>query len=174
MRNLQVIGFCVALAACGGGSKGSGLKGGGGVPPPPSVGGNAGGGGNDATAGTAGDMKVQKVEFSKDAKKDYEAALASFEQNDKGGWNESACRASADRFAAVAREHKIVDAQFMVGLSYHRCGMVGDAEKAYQDASRMSGDGLKKAMALSNLGEIYYKAGKIDGAKQYWDTGIAR
>jgi len=27
-------------------------------------------------------------------------------------------------------------------------------------------------MAVSSLGAIYYKAGKVDGAKQYWDTAI--
>ncbi|HLL25467.1 MAG TPA: tetratricopeptide repeat protein, partial [Kofleriaceae bacterium] len=169
MKNLSFI--LLALAACGGGAKSSGLGKGGGVPPPPpNVSNNAAG---DATSGTVGDAKNQpKVEFSKDARKDYEAAVATFDQTDKSGWSESACRSSADRFAAVAREHKIVDAQFMVGLSYHRCNLVGEAEKAYQDASRMSGDPLKKAMALSNLGEIYYKAGKIDGAKQYWESAL--
>lgn len=156
------------LVACGGGAKSSGLGKSGGVPPPP----NVKGGATDATAGTAADMKTQKVEFSKDAKKDYEAVLAVFVENDKKGWAESSCRSTADRFAAVAREHKIVDAQFMVGLSFHRCNLMGDAEKAYQEASRMPGDGLKKAMALSNLGEIYYKAGKVDGAKQYWDSAL--
>jgi tetratricopeptide (TPR) repeat protein len=60
----------------------------------------------------------------------------------------------------------------MVGLSYHRCNMTSEAEKAYQEASRMKGDPLKIAMALSNLGEIYYKAGKVDGAKQYWESAL--
>src|SRR5688500_391554 len=165
MRNLQFILFA-ALVACGGGAKSSGLKGGGGVPPPPSV------GATDATTGTAGDVKTQKVEFSKDAKKDYESALEAFKANDKSGWSEGSCRGTADKFLGVAREHKLVDAQFMAGLSYHRCNLVSDAEKAYQEASRMPGDGLKKAMALSNLGEIYYKAGKVDGAKQYWDSAL--
>src|SRR5687767_213446 len=164
MRNLQFILFAT-LVACGGGSK-SIKSGGGSVPPPPSVGGNSA---NDATAGTAADVKTQKVEFSKDAKKDYESALEAFKANDKSGWSEGSCRGTADKFLGVAREHKLVDAQFMAGLSYHRCNLVSDAEKAYQEASRMPGDGLKKAMALSNLGEIYYKAGKVDGAKQYWD-----
>jgi tetratricopeptide (TPR) repeat protein len=169
MRKQIIQAFAVAtLVACGGGGKS--IKGGNVPPPPKDVGGNQA---TDATAGTVGDTKNQpKVEFTKDAKKDYEAAYASFEQTDKSGWSDGACRSSADRFAAVAREHKIVDAQFMVGLSYHRCGIMGEAEKAYQEASRMPGDGLKKAMALSNLGEIYYKAGKIDGAKQYWDSAL--
>jgi tetratricopeptide (TPR) repeat protein len=36
----------------------------------------------------------------------------------------------------------------------------------------MQGDPLRQAMALSNLGEIYYRAGKVDGAKQYWDNAL--
>jgi tetratricopeptide (TPR) repeat protein len=163
MRNLQIILVGAALAACGGGAKSSGLNKGGGVPPPPPVVNNGAG-----ASGPAG----PKVEFSKDAKKDYEAAMQTFAANDKSGWSESACRSSADRFSSVAREHKVVAAQFMVGLSFHRCNLVGEAEKAYQEASRMQGDPLRQAMALSNLGEIYYKAGKVDGAKTYWDNAL--
>ena len=41
--------------------------------------------------------------------------------NDKGAWSEQACRASADKFEAVARAHQeLVQAEFMVGLSYER------------------------------------------------------
>jgi tetratricopeptide (TPR) repeat protein len=153
--------LAAALAACGGSAKSSGLGKGGGVPPPPAV-------VKDGATGTS----APKVEFSKDAKKDYEAAATTFMANDKSGWSESACRGSADRFASVARAHNVVAAQFMVGLSYHRCNLVGEAEKAYQEASRMQGDPLRQAMALSNLGEIYYKAGKVDGAKTYWDNAL--
>src|SRR5215207_10186731 len=113
MRNLQIILFGAALAACGGGAKSSGLGKGGGVPPPPAV--------VKTDTNTPAGPAAPKVEFTKSAKKDYEAAMSSFAANDKSGWSESACRSSADRFAGVAREHKVVAAQFMVGLSYHRC-----------------------------------------------------
>src|SRR3954470_4053459 len=147
-------------SACGGGQKtGSGLGGGKDVPPPPPV------VKNDAGGGTGGgDKGAPKIEVSQDAKKDYASAMANFDNNDKGAWSESACRGSADQFAAVVREHKdLVAAQFMVGLSYHRCNLLKEAEAAYQTASHMQGDPTKIAMALSNLGEIYYRAGKIDG-----------
>ncbi len=158
-----------ALVGCGGGgAKGSTMAGNGGnVPPPAEI-------HKDSTAGTAKDAAATpKVEFTKDAKKDYEAALSAFQANDKNGWSESACRSSADRFADVAKEHKVVAAQFMVGLSYHRCNLLGDAEKAYQDATRMQGDPLRQAMAMSNLGEIYYRKGQVDAAKNYWDKALA-
>jgi tetratricopeptide (TPR) repeat protein len=154
----------IMLAAACGGSPKSGLKGGGDVPPPPSIG--------KATPPEVG-KPLPKVEISKDARNDYAAAVQFFNTNDKGTWNESACRSSADKFVAVVREHPdLVAAQFMAGLSFHRCNLLDDAEKAYQQATRMKGDPTKQAMALSNLGQIYYKAGKIDGAKQYWDSAI--
>ncbi len=168
MRTTHVM-FSAALTAllfaCGGSPK-SGLAKGGGVPPPPP---NIGGG----ASGTAGGAPVEKREISTDARKDYEAAMAFFVQNDKGAWNESSCKGAADRFQSVARSHsQLVEAQFMVGLSFHRCNLVKDAEAAYQAASRMKGDPTKIAMALSNLGEIYYRAGKVDGAKQYWESAV--
>ena len=150
-----------ALVACGGGQK-SGLSSGGSVPPPPNV----------PTAGNNG-QPVEKREVSQDAKKDYESAATFFATNDKGAWNESTCRSAASNFEAVAREHTdLVEAQFMAGLSYHRCNLAKEAEAAYQAATRMKGDPTKIAMALSNLGEIYYKAGKVDGAKQYWESAV--
>ena len=150
-----------ALVACGGGQK-SGLNSpGGSVPPPPNV----------PTAGTGG--PVEKREVSQDAKKDYQSAASFFAQSDKGSWNESTCRQAASNFEAVAREHTdLVEAQFMAGLSYHRCNLAKEAESAYQAATRMKGDPTKIAMALSNLGELYYKAGKVDGAKQYWESAV--
>ena len=161
--NKMILAAVMFAAACGGGQKaGSGLGGSKGVPPPPPV----------VNNGTSG-KNEPKIEHSADAKKDYAAAMTNFMNNDKGAWSESACRGSADQFASVARQHtNLVEAQFMVGLSYHRCNLFKEAEAAYQAASRMKGDATKIAMALSNLGEIYYRNGKIDGAKQYWDSAI--
>ena len=151
-----------ALVACGGGSAKTGLNSGGSVPPPPNV----------PSAGGNG-QPTEKREISQDAKKDYTSAATFFAQNDKGAWNESTCRSAAANFEAVARSHsELVEAQFMAGLSYHRCNLAKEAEGAYQAATRMKGDPTKIAMALSNLGEIYYKAGKIDGAKQYWESAV--
>ena len=169
MRNHIILTACLAAAACGGSQK-SGLKGGGDVPPPPSM----------PTASTPTNAKggaapiEPKHEVSTDARKDYQAAYAFFMENEKAHqWNESACRGAADKFESVAREHgDLVEAQFMVGLSYERCGLNSDAEKAYQAASRMKGDPAKIALAVSSLGELYYKAGKLDGAKQYWETAL--
>lgn len=171
MRTLKLVVLATLaagpLVACGGGAASSGGKG---TPPPPV---KLTGGATDATSGTAKDVQQPKVEFSKDAKKDYEAVVSQFQELDKKGWNDGDCRGMADRFATVAREHKVVDAQFMVGLSYHRCNMLNEAEKAYQEASRMGGDKLKKAMALSNVAEIYYRRGQVDAAKRYWDEALA-
>jgi len=165
-NNKMILAAVLFTAACGGGQKktGSGLGGGKDVPPPPTALKN--------DTGTPGSSEPKR-EVSQDAKKDYASAMENFTNNDKGAWNEAACRGSADRFAAVVREHSsLVEAQFMVGLSFHRCNLLKEAEAAYQAASKMKGDSTKIAMSLSNLGEIYYRAGKIDGAKTYWDSAI--
>jgi tetratricopeptide (TPR) repeat protein len=153
-----------AIASCGGGG-GKVVKAGT-PPPPPDI--------KKSHDITQADAKPEpKREVSKDAKADYKAALESFNNTDKSGWNESACRGSADKFQSVVREHaELVEAAFMVGLSYERCGLLGDAEKAYTDASRMKGDPTKLALSLSSLGTLYYKSGKLDAAKQYWDSAI--
>src|SRR3569623_211497 len=156
----------LALVACGGGSKSGGGATGPKPPPPPEI------GTHTDVAQKGGAQATQKVEVSKDAKADYKAAMDAFMTNEKGGWNESACRGSADKFSAVAREHNLVEAQFMVGLSLQRCGLDKDAESAYQQATHMKGDPAKIAMAVSGLGEIYYKRGQVDAAKQYWDTAL--
>lgn len=155
-----ILGSALLAAACGGGAKSGTLKGsglgGGKPPPPPDV--------------TADGKDTPKREISSDERKDYAAAIAAFAQNDKSGWNESACRSSADRFGQVVRTHpKMVEAQFMVGLSFHRCNLLPEAEKAYQAAV-----GIKNnhGQSLSNLGEIYWRAGKQTEARNYWDSAI--
>jgi tetratricopeptide (TPR) repeat protein len=152
-----------ALVACGGAKPKSGLGPGGGkdVPPPPPV----------ASSGGDPDKPEAKREISSNERKDYDAAVEFFEKNDKGGtWNESACRSAADRFAGVVRSHpQMVEAQYMVGLAYQRCNLSADAERAYQAALKIK---PSHGQSLSNLGELYYRAGKVDGAKQYWESAV--
>ena len=167
MNKLSIL-TLMAAAACGGGQKTGSGGGGGSVPPPPQIA-KANTGDINSTGPTA-----PKVEISKDARKDYQDAVAGFTAQDKAGnWTEQACRGSAEKFASVVRGHsELVAAQFMVGLSYQRCNLLDDATKAYTQATNMKGDPTKQAMALSNLGTIYYRQGKVDGAKQYWDQAI--
>jgi tetratricopeptide (TPR) repeat protein len=148
-----------ALTACGGAQ--TGVKGGH-VPPPPKIVKS-----ENAVPGKA----EPKRDVSNDARKDYETAAQQFAATDKAhGWNESTCRQAADRFATVLRAHPdLVEAQFMVGLSYHRCGLVEDAEKAYQQAIRIKPN---HGASLSNLGELYYRANKVTEARQYWDSAV--
>jgi tetratricopeptide (TPR) repeat protein len=167
MRNIIILSSLLAAAAACGGAQKSGLGKGDTPPPPPPIAKT-----NDIAE--PGKPATQKVEVSADAKKDYQAAVEHFRNQDKGGgWSESACRQAAEKFQSVVRSHPdLIAAQFMVGLSYQRCNMNSEAEQAYQQAGRMKGDSTKAAMALSNLGQIYYKAGKVDAAKQYWDSAI--
>jgi Tfp pilus assembly protein PilF len=152
------------VAACGGPQRGnpSSISTGGNPPPPPSD-----------VKPDAGDPGASdpKREVSVDEKKDYDGAVIAFQQLDRAsGWNDSTCRSSAERFQNVVRSHpKMVEAQFMVGLSYHRCNLLGDAEKAYQAAVAIKSN---HGQSLSNLGELYFRTGKLAEAKQYWDSAI--
>ncbi|HEX4416329.1 MAG TPA: tetratricopeptide repeat protein [Kofleriaceae bacterium] len=152
--------MAAAVAGCGGGAA-TGARGGT-VPPPPRI---------DSSENSATGKPDAKREVSNDARKDYEAAAQQFAQTDKAhGWNDATCRQSADRFTQVVRSHpELVEAQFMVGLSYHRCNQLQDAEKAYQQAIHMKPN---HGASLSNLGEIYYRYGKVDDARKYWDSAV--
>ena len=148
------------LVACGGGPK-TGVRSGN-VPPPPRI---------EKSEAAAPGKDEPKREVSRDARNDYDTAAQQFAATDKArGWNDSTCRQSADRFSSVARAHgDLVEAQFMVGLSYQRCGMAEDAERAYRQAIQIKPN---HGASLSNLGELYYRAGKVGEARQYWESAI--
>jgi tetratricopeptide (TPR) repeat protein len=148
------------LVACGGGPK-TGVRGGS-VPPPPKI---------TRSENAAPSKAEPKREVSMDARNDFEGASQFFAATEKArGWNDATCRQSADRFAQVVRAHaELVEAQFMVGLSYHRCGMADDAERAYRQAIQIKPN---HGASLSGLGALYYRAGKVDEARQYWDSAI--
>ena len=145
------------IAACGGSSAKSGL-GSTKPPPPPKV-----------TAGAGGGQQAER-NISKDARKDYMAALEFYTQQEKSGWSSDNCQSAADKFLGVASEHpKLVEARYMAGLSYQNCGMAKDAEREYQGALQVD---QAHAPSLSNLGELYFHAGKVDSARKYWETAI--
>jgi tetratricopeptide (TPR) repeat protein len=102
---------------------------------------------------------------------DLAAALAKFAANEQAGWTDKTCKQSADAFVAVANKSKAsaADAYYMVGLSFHRCGLVDAARDAYQQALHTSPD---HAAALSNLGELAWRAGQVDAAKQSWERAL--
>ena len=154
------------LFACGGGGSNVPTRSGLGdnkPPPPPKQDSN---GSNGTSA--AGDKPERQI--SKDAREDYSKAVAFFKEKSEGGWTKDECSSAAGRFAEVANDHpKLVEAQYMVGRSYHACGMFAQAEKAYQETLQKDSS---HAHSLSNLGEIYYQAGKVESAKKYWESAI--
>ncbi|HMG23206.1 MAG TPA: tetratricopeptide repeat protein [Kofleriaceae bacterium] len=146
------------VAACGGGGGRAGVNSGN-VPPPPRI---------DKSEAAAAKAEPKR-EVSKDTRSDFESAAQFFATTDKAhGWNDATCRQAADRFSSVARAHSdLAEAQYMVGLSYHRCGMLDDAERAYRQAIQIKPN---HGASLSNLGEIYYRTGRAGEARQYWDS----
>ena len=150
----------VALAGCGGKQKpASGLQTNNqDVPPPPDV------------ADVQPDKPEDKREVSSDAKNDFGSAVAFYQKQAAAGWNEGTCRQAAEQFSAVARAHKdVVEAQYMVGRSFHNCRLAKDAEDAYQAALKIKAN---HGPSISNLGELYFEAGKIDGARTWWERAI--
>jgi tetratricopeptide (TPR) repeat protein len=149
----------IALAACGGGATASAR--GRTVPPPPKI--------TKSEAAVA--REEPRREVSRDTRSDFDSAVQLYTATDKAhGWNESTCRQSADRFQAVARAHpELAEAQAMVGASYHRCGMLDDAERAYRQVLQTKPN---HGASLSNLGEIYFRTGRVSEARQYWDSAV--
>ena len=150
----------VALAACGGGA-GGGATARSTVPPPPKI----------TKSEAAAAREEPKREVSRDTRSDFDSAVQSFTATDKAhGWSDSICRQSADRFQAVARAHpELVEAQAMIGVSYQRCAMYEDAERAYRQVLQTKPN---PGASLSNLGEIYFRTGRVSEARQYWDSAI--
>jgi len=153
--NIALALMAVSAAACGAKQKtglGAGVK----PPPPPKV----------ISVGP----EKPKRQISKDAKEDYKGALAFFQAQEKAGWSESTCRQAADKFSSVIGEHpKLVEAQYMVGRSYHACKMYKEAEEAYRKALQINPN---HGASISNLGDIYFHDGKVSSAKQYWANAI--
>ncbi len=147
----------LAAAACGGSPKSGLTKGSKDVPPPP-----------DVTTIKPENPIEDKREVSTDAKADYSKAAEFYAAQQT--WSESSCRQAAEQFASVARAHKdLIEAQYMVGRSLHNCNLAKDAEEAYQSALKVKPN---HGASISNLGELYYAAGKVEGARKYWDSAI--
>lgn len=153
--------FGAALAtACGGGTKNLKTGLGEGDPEPPPVG----------TGGGSGSEPTRVI--SKDARADFTAAADFFAKQEAAGWSSSSCESAAGKFGEVADDHKeVLEARYMQGLSYHRCNMAAPAEAAYQAVLKANPN---FAQAESNLGELYFAAGKRDAAKQYWESAVKK
>jgi tetratricopeptide (TPR) repeat protein len=168
---VSILSFAVlgAAAACGGSPKSGLQKGTKDVPPPPDI------SAAPPDVGAGAGVPEVKREISEDAKGDYAKAAEFYSAQTT--WSESTCRQAADKFSSVARAHKtLVEAQYMVGRSYHNCNLAKEAEEAYQAALKIKPEGggvpIALAASISNIGELYFAAGKADGAKQWWEKAI--
>lgn len=117
--------------------------------------------------GEGGGTKAEDI--SADARDDYNKAAEFYVAQQKAGWTDANCSAAADRFKSVAKDHGLIEARYMAGRSYQHCEMDEKAEKQYQAALKIN---TGHSRSLSNLGEIYYRAGKVKGAKEYWETAV--
>ncbi len=126
-----------------------------------------------ATVGAGQEEEIKKLRepVSDQAKKDFEAAIAFYEEKKKAGWTDDVCSAVADRFADVAGSHdKMIEARFNAGMAWHRCGKLDKAKGNYEQALKILPN---HAPTLSNLGEIEFRNGNVQKAADMWKRALA-
>ncbi|WP_428267476.1 tetratricopeptide repeat protein [Haliangium sp.] len=152
LRLLAVAAAVLMAAACGSKSKGP-------VGP-----------GQNNDDGLPGVSQRPERNISTDTRSDYKEALAFFQSQEEAGWNSERCESAAEKFEEVASEHeKLVEAPYMAGLAYDRCGMSDKATRWYERALEVDG---KHARSLSNLGTLYFAAGEVDKARKNWEQAL--
>ena len=87
-------------------------------------------------------------------------ALAAFAAAEHRGWTPALCKQVAGKLVNVT-------AHYMAGLAFHRCGLAAEARAQYELVRG------SHAAARSNLGELEWRAGKRDAAKQTWRAALA-
>jgi tetratricopeptide (TPR) repeat protein len=109
-------------------------------------------------------------QVTQEAKAQFERAAAFYREQAEQGWNESRCKAAADRFDDVADDFpELVEARFNAGLSYHHCEMYDAAEKRYRAALEIQEHGP----SIANLGKIYWDRGDEARAREHWEKAVS-
>lgn len=109
-------------------------------------------------------------EVSREAEKDFAAAVAHYKEMEKAGWTQENCVSAAQRFQQVASDYdKMVEARYNAGLAFHNCNMLKEAEAEYQKALRINPG---HDPSLTALGEIYYAGGNDGRGEEYWRKAV--
>jgi len=113
----MMVGALLAAAACGGG--------GGGPSSSEDV---------ATTAGGEAITTVGGVVVTVTAHNHWKAGIEAFERHEKDGWSAQACSDTRDIFekALKAQRGKFVEAEYMIGLTYERCGDRSKAKSIYE------------------------------------------
>lgn len=133
-------------------------------------------GADGAQASGDGSKKITFAEAAKpqrdvsgEAKSSFEAALKKYSaaKSANGQFDKGQCGDIAEAFDDVFKAHpKIVEAKFNVAVIWENCGDVSKAEQAYQAILDKQPD---FGPALNNLGQLYYRRGKINEAVSLFD-----
>jgi tetratricopeptide (TPR) repeat protein len=157
---LAILALSLAVfAACGGGSSG---------------GGGAGGPGSGEVATTAGGETITTVggvAVTVAAHNHWKSALELFEKNDKSGWNDAACSAVREGFekALKAQRGNFGEAEYMIGLTYSRCGDIKKAKEAYE---KVLAEHPKMCSPRVGLGLMLEEAGDEAGAQAIYNEAL--
>lgn len=151
----MMVGALLAAAACGGGSGG------------PS--------GSEEVATTVGGEAITTVGgvvVTVTAHNHWKAGIEAFERHEKDGWSSQACSDTRDIFekALKAQRGKFVEAEYMIGLTYERCG---DREKARSLYERVIAEHPKMCSPRVALGLIKEEVdGDTQGALSFYREAI--
>jgi tetratricopeptide (TPR) repeat protein len=154
---LSILGLSVAVfAACGGSSGGGSGK------------------GSSEVATTAGGETITTVggvAVTVAAHNHWKAALELFDKYEKAGWSEAACSEVRDGFekALKAQRGNFGEAEYMVGLTYARCGDTKKAKSAYE---KVLAEHPKMCSPRIGLGMIAEEAGDEAGAQAIYREAI--
>ncbi len=155
---LSILTMAVALfAACGSSSSGGG-------------GGEAG----EVATTTGGEAitTVGGVAVTVAAHNHWKAALELFSQYDKEGWNDSKCsevRSGFEKAIKAQRGGGFGEAEYMVGLTYSRCG---DTKKAKEIFEKVLAEHPMMCSPRLGLGLIAEEAGDVQGALAIYREAI--
>jgi len=80
------------------------------------------------------------------------------------------CGTLVAQLTALDNRQAQVDARYLLGLVFARCGMVAEAKRAYERVLELQ---PAHPAATSNLGELAWRAGSWQAAKQLWRAALA-
>lgn len=132
--------------------------------------------GSEAKPQPAMQMQAQapkQPKLSASERADFDAVVKRWEADLKAGpLARGECSSLASKFEHVASSHEKLAAQayFNAGTLYENCSGDKDAEEAYNKALQAN---PSYSFALSNLGEIAYRRGNQQQAREYFEKAIA-
>jgi tetratricopeptide (TPR) repeat protein len=117
-----------------------------------------------------GAIKNPGAKISKEAKKDFDAAVNLYAKaKEDGTLSESECDSVTSKFGKVYKEHgdQVIMARFNEGAAWDECGQIEKAKPIYEELAKK-----KFQLAMTNLGVIYWNQGKTAKALDMFKKAV--